>query len=459
MRKKRYEGHLITAVAPGSIGEALQLEAGDRLLRINREKIEDVFDYDFLVREEQVLLLVRKADGEEWELEVEKESDDDLGLTFEKSLMSDYKSCSNRCIFCFIDQMPPGMRETLYFKDDDTRLSFLQGNYVTLTNMSESDIRRMIRYRLAPINISVHTTNPELRCKMLQNRFAGQLKEKMDLLYEAGMEMNGQIVLCKGINDGAELERTISDLSRYLPVMKSLSVVPVGLTKYREGLFALEPFEREDARNALSLIHTWQKLLLEKYGTRFVYASDEFYIKSGEPIPPEEAYEDYPQLENGVGMVRLLLEEARTALEHLEGDDRERTVSVATGKLAAPFLREISGWISSRFPRVCVRIYEIRNDFFGEQITVSGLICGQDLIRQLEGKPLGEQLLLPVNMLRSGEQVFLDDITTFEAEKALQVPIRIVKSSGQDFIDGILGIEAGEEAREQTSAPYELPEL
>lgn len=453
---RRYEGHLITAVTPGSIGEELELEPGDRLLRINHEKIEDVFDYDFLIKEEFIELLIRKKNGEEWELEVEKDSEEDLGLTFENGLMSDYRSCSNKCIFCFIDQMPPGMRETLYFKDDDTRLSFLQGNYVTLTNMKEKDIRRIIRYKLAPINISVQATNPELRCKMLHNRFAGQLMEKMDMLYEAGMEMNGQIVLCKGINDGAELERTISDLSRYVPVMQSLSVVPVGLTKFREGLFPLEPFERDDARAALAIIHKWQDYFLANYGMRFVHASDEFYILSEYPMPPQEAYEGYIQLENGVGMVRLLLEESREALEHLKGDGRERSISMATGKLAAPFLREISGWVTEKFPHVKIRIYEIRNDFFGERITVSGLITGQDLIRQLTGQPLGEELLLPINMLRSGEQVFLDDITTSDVENALQVPINIVKSSGQDLIYGILGIE---NRQEEIYPPYELPEL
>lgn len=458
---KRYEGHLIRAIEPGSIAKELELEPGDRLLRINNEKIEDVFDYSFLIREEYIELLVRKANGEEWELEVEKFAEEDLGITFEKELMSDYKSCTNKCIFCFIDQMPPGMRETLYFKDDDTRLSFLQGNYVTLTNLNKKDLERIIRYKMAPINISVQTTNPELRCQMLHNRFAGQLLEKMDMLYEAGMTMNGQVVLCKGVNDGTELERTISDLSRYIPVMQSLSVVPVGLTKFRDGLYPLEPFLKEDAKATLDIIRKWQAYFMKQTGTRFVHASDEFYILAEEPIPPEEEYEGYIQLENGVGMVRLLLEEAKKAFASLSQEaknscKKERNISIATGKLAAPFIREISGWVKNELPNVNVTVYEIQNDFFGEMITVSGLITGQDLIKQLKGKTLGEELLIPINMLRSGETVFLDDIATSDVEKALQVPINIVKSSGQDLIFAMLGMECGEE---EIYPPYELEKI
>ena len=272
---------MISRVLPGSIAEELELEAGDVLTAINGQPVEDVFDYRYLMNDEYVTLLVEKADGELWELEVEKEFEEDLGAEFENGLMDDYRSCSNRCIFCFIDQMPPGMRDTLYFKDDDSRLSFLQGNYVTLTNMSRKDIDRVIRYRLEPINISFQTMNPELRCRMLHNRFAGEALKKVDLLYEAGISMNGQIVLCKGINDGGELEYSLEKLSAYAPVLQSVSVVPVGLTKFREGLFPLEPFTKEDAEKVLEQIHRWQKAMYEKYGIHFVHASDEWYILAG----------------------------------------------------------------------------------------------------------------------------------------------------------------------------------
>jgi len=268
--------HVIDKIIPGSIADEMELEKGDILISINGKEIEDVFDYHYLVNDEYLLVVVQKADGEEWELEIEKDYEEDLGIEFENGLMDDYKSCSNKCIFCFIDQMPPGMRETLYFKDDDSRLSFLQGNYVTLTNMKDKDLDRIIQYKLAPINISVHTTNPTLRCKMLHNRFAGDSLKKIDRLFEAGIQMNGQIVLCKGVNDGDELERTISDLAHYLPYMESLSVVPVGLTKYRDGLYPLESFTKEDALEVIKTIEKWQNICMEKQGVHFVQASDEW---------------------------------------------------------------------------------------------------------------------------------------------------------------------------------------
>ena len=454
---KKEQGHRIARVKEGSIAEELELEAGDVLLQINDQVVEDVFDYEFLCRDTYLEVVIRKADGEEWLLEVEKGEEEELGMEFESSLMSDYRSCTNKCIFCFIDQMPPGMRDTLYFKDDDTRLSFLQGNYVTLTNLKDKDIDRIIRYRLGPINISVHATNPELRKKMLHNRFAGELLHKIDRLYEAGIEMNGQIVLCKGINDGAELERSLADLSKYVPVMESLSVVPVGLTRYREGLYPLEPFEKEDACAALEIIEKWQQKFLADYGIRFVHASDEFYIVAERPIPPEEEYEGYIQLENGVGMVRLLLDEVTEALSRLEPDDRQVHVSSVSGLLVAPFLQQISEQIQGRFPNVRLDVHPITNHFFGERITVTGLITGQDLIAQLKGKDLGEKLLIPINMLRSGETVFLDDITVAEVETALQVPVDIVKSSGQALVSAVTGTVVPEDT--ESYPPYELESL
>ena len=433
------KGHKIKAVDPGSIAEALELEPGDWVLSIDGHELEDIFDYEYYINSESIVMEVRKANGEEWELEIEN-GYEDPGITFENGLMSEYRSCRNQCVFCFIDQMPPGMRETLYFKDDDTRLSFLQGNYVTLTNLSDYDVERIIKFKLAPINISVQTTNPELRCKMLHNRFAGQALKRIDELYKAGVPMNGQIVLCKGLNDGEELERTIRDLSKYLPYMESVSVVPVGLSKFRDGLYPLQPIGKEEAVKTIDLIERWQKKLYEEHGTHFIHASDEFYILAGRPLPEEERYDGYIQLENGVGMLRLLEEEVESSLGALEGDGREEEISIATGLLAAPFIERHVNTIRRKFPNRTIHVYPIRNYFFGEQITVAGLITGQDLIAQLEGKPLGSRLLLPECMFRSGEEVFLDDITRGEVQKALQVKVDIVKSSGQDLLDAVIGV-------------------
>lgn len=458
--------HKIQAVEPGSIAEELELEAGDFLLSINGNEIEDIFDYEYYVNSESMVMLVEKADGELWELEIEN-GYEDPGIIFENGLMSAYKTCSNRCIFCFIDQMPPGMRDTLYFKDDDSRLSFLQGNYITLTNMKDHDIERIIRFKLAPINISVHTTNPRLRCEMLHNRFAGEALKKIDRLYAAQIPMNGQIVLCRGINDGEELERTIRDLTKYLPVMESVSVVPVGLSRFREGLYPLEPFDEESAKAALEIIERWQKELWKSRHTHFVHASDEFYILAGRPLPENERYDNYPQLENGVGMLRLLDCEVTAALKELtrkrksakQRQDPDKikpeTLSIATGELARPYLKQQIEKITRQYPQKRVHVYAIRNDFFGERITVAGLLTGQDIIRQLTGKVLGERLLLPACMFRSGEEIFLDDVTREEVQSALQVPVNIVKSGGQDLIRAVLGL-TGEPARIASCQSYEL---
>ena len=442
MKKKNFE-HKIRAVLPGSIAEELELEPGDVLLAVNDHEIEDVFDYHYYTNEEYLTVLVRKPDGEEWELEIEKEFEEDLGIEFESSLMDDYRSCRNHCIFCFIDQMPPGMRETLYFKDDDSRLSFLQGNYVTLTNMSDHDIDRIIHYHLGPINISFQTTNPNLRCKMLHNRFAGDVFPKIRRLADAGIELNGQIVLCRDINDGAELERSISDMTSYLPALRSVSVVPVGLSKYREGLYPLKPFDAQSAGEVIDLIESWQKKIYPQYGVHFVHASDEWYLLAGRPLPEEERYDGYLQLENGVGMLRLLKEEVEETLAEVKPDVEtpKRRVSIATGRLAGPFLKELGKRIETVHQNVTLQIFEIRNDFFGESITVSGLITGQDLIAQLKDQDLGDELLLPTNMIRSGERVFLDDLTIEDAEEALGIPIRIVESGGRDLVCAVTGEE------------------
>ena len=430
--------HVISRVLPGSIGEELELEPGDILVSINGQPVEDVFDYRYLMNDELVELLIRKKNGEEWELEVEKDYEEDLGVEFENSLMDDYRSCSNHCIFCFIDQMPPGMRETLYFKDDDSRLSFLQGNYVTLTNMSDYDLERIIKFHLSPINVSFQAMNPELRCKMLHNRFAGDALKKVDRLYEGGVTMNGQIVLCKGVNDREELEYSLEKLSAYAPVLQSVSIVPVGLSKFRDGLYPLESFTKEDAEHLIEQVERWQKIMMEKHGIHFVHASDEWYILAGRNMPEEGRYDGYLQLENGVGMMRLLETEVKERLSQLEGDDRKIQASVATGKLAAPFIKKMTELVQEKFPNISVSVYTIKNEFFGEKITVSGLITGQDLKTQLKDRRLGEKELIPCNMLRSGEDVFLDDLTVEMISEALGTEIVVVDEPGADLVDCLI---------------------
>lgn len=444
MKKKNL--HMIKEVIEGSIAQECGMEPGDAILKINGEEILDILDYRYLVQDEELTITVLSKQGEEVEVEIEKDFDEDLGIEFENAFMDEYRSCSNKCIFCFIDQMPKGMRETLYFKDDDARLSFLQGNYVTLTNMSDADIDRIIRYRLEPINISFQTMNPILRCQMLNNRFAGDALKKVDRLFEAGIAMNGQIVLCKNVNDKDELDYSIEQLIKYIPILESVSVVPVGLSKYREGLYPLEPFQKEDAREVLAQIHKWQKLCMEQFGIHFVHASDEWYLLAEEELPPEENYDGYLQLENGVGMLRLFEDEFNEALAYVKENRssfpvHKRTVSLATGKLAYPMLKRLSETIEKEFPEVNVSCYSIRNDFFGELITVSGLITGGDLIAQLKDRKLGEVLLLPENMLKCNEDVFLDDVRVSDVEKALQVKTDIVKSSGQAFLFHVLNLK------------------
>ncbi len=447
--------HIIKSIKENSIAQELELQEGDKILAIDNTQIEDIFDYQFLIQDSYIEMLVEKADGEQWLLEIDKDPDEDLGIEFENGLMDEYRHCHNKCIFCFIDQMPKGMRDTLYFKDDDSRLSFLQGNYVTLTNMSDHDIDRICRYHLSPINISFQTMNPELRCKMLNNRFAGEALKKVDKLNEADITMNGQIVLCKGVNDGEELEFSIKELMKYIPNLESVSVVPVGLSKYRDGLYPLKPFEKEDAKAVLELIHRYQKECYEKYGCHFIHASDEWYVLAEEELPEEERYDGYLQLENGVGMLRLLLDEFQDGLDRFEevcpdiaakladvaeGQRQKHTISMVTGLLAYPYIKRMCEAVMDKVPWLDIRLYPIRNDFFGERITVSGLLTGQDIVAQLKDKELGERIYLPQNVLRSGETVFLDDLTVAQMEETLQVPIYIVKSSGYDFLEAVLEV-------------------
>ncbi|MCR5847503.1 MAG: DUF512 domain-containing protein [Lachnospiraceae bacterium] len=442
---KKIEKHIISAVTPESIAEEIGLEPGDELLKINNEEIKDILDYMFLVQDEEIVLTIRTKQGEICDVEIEKEADEDLGIVFENDFMDNYHSCRNKCIFCFIDQLPPGMRDTLYFKDDDDRLSFLQGNYVTLTNMDEDELDRIIRYRLEPINISFQTMNPELRCKMLNNRFAGEALKKAKKLYEAGIIMNGQIVLCKGFNDGEELEFSLSELYKYLPVLESVSIVPVGLSKHRDGLTKLEPFDKEDAKKLISTVKKWQDKAYEEFGIHFVHASDEWYLLAEEEMPDADTYDGYLQLANGVGMITSEKEDFYLAYTDLienyktDPDHKEVKITCATGKLAYELVCEMSKRMEEALPNLTIETVMIRNDFFGEMITVTGLITATDLMEQLKGRELGDSLCIHECMLRSGEEVFLDDYTVSDVMSTLQVNVDIVKSNG-GFFDKILEI-------------------
>lgn len=426
---------LIKEVAENSAAWEAGIRAGDRLCLINGERIGDIFDYQYECADTEIELTIKHKNGRYSTYLLEKTEDEDPGLIFEDGLMDDYKRCRNKCIFCFIDQMPGGMRDTLYFKDDDSRLSFLQGNYVTLTNMSDDDIERVIRYNLEPINISFQTTNPKLRNMMMGNRFAGEALKKADRLFEAGVRMNGQIVLCRGVNDREELDRSIADLAGYIPCLESVSVVPVGISRYREGLYPLEPFNGKDAAEVIDQIEGWQEKLFEEHGIHFVHASDEWYLIAGRPVPAADRYDGYLQLENGVGMVRLLTDEVEEGLKELEGDQRSGELSIATGMLIYPVIRELTERAGRYYPNISIHVYPVVNRFFGESITVSGLLTGKDILEQLKGKELGSRLFLPANLLRAGTEVLLDDMTVTSLSDALQVPISIVKSDGASFLE------------------------
>lgn len=438
---------IIKSVEPDSAAMEAGIEPGDFLLSVNGQAITDIFDYRFLTTDSRLLVEVEKSNGECWEIDIEKDEYEDLGLDFEDPLISEAKSCTNKCVFCFIDQLPKGMRQTVYFKDDDSRLSFLSGNYITLTNMKTQDIERIIRYRMTPVNVSVHTTNPGLRRMMLGNRFAGDVLDKIRLLTEGGIAVNAQIVLCKGLNDGEELDRTINELSDLYPGVASISVVPVGLTGFREGLHPLEPFTDRDSAIVLEQVGVWQKKLLEKYGTRIVYLADEFYIKAGVELPPYETYEDFPQIENGVGLMTLLFYEfneylrrhAKKLGNYWLKTGGSRTVSIATGKCASAHIKRLAQMLERRYNGLKIRIYPIENVFFGENVTVTGLLTGGDIASQLAGKELGNELLLSRSMFKSGEELFLDDVTLDELRGRLGTEITITENEGGDLIEKILG--------------------
>lgn len=416
------------------------IRPGEILEEIDGNIIEDFLDYRFFMASENVNLLIRSDKGEDRKVHIRKGEYEDLGLEFGNDLMDEQRSCRNQCIFCFIDQMPPGMRPTLYFKDDDARLSFLYGNYITLTNLSEHDIERTIKMKISPINISVHTTNPELRCRMMHNRFAGEALKIMDRFAEAGIAMNAQLVLCPGINDGAELERTLTDLLKLTPALKTISCVPVGLTRYREGLYPLRPYIAEEAAGVVDILERVGETQLKIWGDRICYASDEFYLLAGRKIPDAAFYGDFNQLENGVGMLALQRQQFLETLPLYDGDDRQRKVSMVTGLLAAPQLRELVAMAEEKWPGVHCDVYPIINDFFGHNITVAGLVTGQDIIAQLKGKDLGETLLFPDTMLRFHTDVFLDDISQHQIEEALGVPMTsVMADDGGALLEAIIG--------------------
>ncbi len=428
--------NIIDGVMPGSIAEELEIERGDILISANGKEIVDIIDYKYITTDEFVILLIKKPDGELWELEIEKEYAEDIGITFTNPLIDSAKSCTNKCIFCFIDQLPKGMRETLYFKDDDSRLSFLQGNFITLTNLSDEEIDRIIEYRISPVNVSVHTTNPELRKKMLNNKNAGKIYDILKRFDSVNIEMNCQIVLVPHVNDGAELERTLDDLSKLYPNVNSVAVVPIGVTKYRQGLHPVETFNKETSTKLIDIIEKAEKKFLDELDTRFVFASDEFYVLAEREVPDEEAYEGFDQIENGVGLIRNFQAEVERELEDLDEDlVLNKRYIIPTGTLAFKFMEKISQIVMAKFKGLEIKVIPIKNKFFGETITVAGLLTATDIIEQLKGEDLGDGLLITKAMLKADEDIFLDNITLEELKETLGTDIIVTRVNGHEFLD------------------------
>ncbi|MGL4913742.1 MAG: DUF512 domain-containing protein [Romboutsia sp.] len=432
--------NVISKVYKDSIAQELGIEIGDLLISINGQAIHDIIEYRFLLSDEYLEVEIKKINGEIYIYEIEKEYDDDLGIEFTNPIIDQAKSCRNKCVFCFIDQLPQGMRETLYFKDDDSRLSFLQGNFVTLTNMSEDDINNIIKYRISPINISVHTTNPELRQKMIKNKFAGKLYSIMERLAEAKIQMNCQIVLCPGYNDKEELTRTIKDLETLYPYVNSAAIVPVGTTKHRSHLPNLDIFNEKTANETINQVHELHKVYLEKIGTRFAFLSDEFYIIANRKLLEYDEYEGFIQFENGVGMISKLEREIQEHLKTLSKEkySTKKKVSIATGHSAFEFIKNMGQEIMNVCEDVEINVYKIVNNFFGDTITVSGLITATDIIDQLKDKDLGETLYIPRSMLKADEEIFLDNITLEEIQKKMEIEVVPCLNEGCDFVDKIL---------------------
>ena len=431
----------ITSVEPGSPARRARIHKGDTLISINGNAITDVLDYRFYMTDEHLEILLCDQEKKLRTVVVEKDEYDDLGLEFETYLMDRQMGCKNACIFCFVDQTPPGMRKSLYFKDDDTRMSFLFGNYTTLTNLKEGDIQRIIKMHISPINISIQTMNPVLRVQMMKNPFAGESLKFVRMLTEGGIKINTQIVLCPGYNDGEQLEYSLSELAKLGPNVQSIAVVPVGLTRYREKLTPLRGFFPQEAVEVVKTMERWGEYFCKEYGTRTAYASDEFYILAGKDFPPYEFYEDFAQLENGVGMMTLMQHDFAQALKEaqLEQSPAAHRCTIATGQLAYPMMQDFAERVQQAFPQVQVQVKKIRNDFWGPTITVAGLITGQDLLAQLEGLDLGGELLIPANMLRHEQDRFLDDLTLEQVQETLGVPVLPVENDAFELLARMLG--------------------
>ena len=429
----------ITGIEKGSIADSRGIREDDLLVSINGNEIRDVLDYRFYLTEERVELLLLRG-GKKKKVKIKKDEYDDIGLLFETPLMDKKQTCKNGCIFCFIDQNPKGMRDTIYFKDDDSRLSFIHGNYVTLTNMTDADVARIVKMRFSPINISIHTTNPELRVKMMKNKRAGEVLAYLDVFAEAGLSMCGQIVLCRGVNDGEELLRTMRDLMKYAPSLSSVSVVPAGLTRHREGLYPLSDFTPCEAGAVIDMIDEIGAECLAAFGTRLFFAADELYLKAKRPIPRAEYYEEYFQIENGVGMLRSFSDEADMASADQNPLLAPRHVSVATGVASYPMISEIARALEEKYPKLKISVYKIVNKFYGESITVSGLLTGTDMYEQLKDKELGDELLIPKNSLRCDGDLFLCGMSVDELSGLLSVKIRATDSDGFEFVDALFGV-------------------
>lgn len=430
----------ITKVAENSIAQELDIQVGDILLSINSQKIQDIIEYQYLIAEEYIELEIQTLDGEIVIYEIDKEIDEDLGIEFENPIINSVQTCRNKCIFCFIDQLPKGMRKTLYIKDDDSRLSFLQGNFITMTNMGDAEIDKMIKYHISPVNISVHTTNPILRVKMLKNKNAGDILNKMKRLSDANINMNAQIVLIPGVNDKEELENTLNDLQKLHPNLESVAIVPIGITKFRDKLEKVDIFDKQSSSQLIDDIHKLQKDYLKKLKTRFVFLSDEFYVMADVKRPTHKEYEGYKQLENGVGLMTKQEYEFTKEMKKVKEYSKKRYISIATGVSAYEFIKKLSDDISSKFESLKISVYKIENEFFGKTITVAGLITATDLLSQLKGKNLGEELLIPKVMLKSDEDIFLDSITLDDFEQRLGTKVRAVDVDGYSFVKSILDI-------------------
>lgn len=430
--------NIIEDIVHGSIAEELEIEPGDVLLSINGSEIKDVIDYKYFVSDEFLVLEIQKPNGEIWEFEIEKDYSEDLGIIFTNPLIDQAKSCRNKCMFCFIDQLPPNMRDTLYFKDDDSRLSFLQGNFITLTNMTDEEIERIIKYRLSPINVSVHTTNPQLRVQMLNNKNAGKVYEILKRFHEANLEVNCQIVLVPGVNDGEELERTLKDLSLLYPTIESVAIVPVGITKYRENLVKVRPFTIDEARKLIEYMNGMQDKFLKDTGSRFAFLSDEFFCVAGVQLPQVDEYEGFPQYENGVGLMKSFEYEIEEELSkiHIPIEMNKKYV-VATGTLAFEFMQKNIKKINTKFKGLEITVVPIENNFFGKTITVSGLITGGDLISQLMEYRDVDKIIIPKSMLKRDEDLFLDNISLDDVRRELGIRVDVSMVDGKEFLNCI----------------------